>query len=74
VIEVPVGVDQLLDGIRVDARQSRKNVRTRGHTFGVDDELPVRTAENGNISARTQKNVHIAPQGLNGDLCASRFL
>ena len=46
-VEVPVGIDQLFDGIWVDAREGFGNVRTRGNNFRINQQLsvgPVRTA------------------------------
>ena len=74
VIEVPVSVDQLLDGVRIDARQSRGDIWTRGDDFGIHEQLSVRAGKNGDISTRAQKNADVAAKGLNRDLCCGGFL
>src|SRR5580704_15665649 len=51
VIEVPVRVDELLDGIRIDAGESRRKVRPRGDDFGIDEKLSVRTSKSAAINA-----------------------
>ena len=55
VVEVPVRVDQLFDGIRVDAREGLRDVRTCGDDLRIDQELSIRASENGDISTGTQK-------------------
>src|SRR5580704_6161385 len=47
VIEVPVCIDELLDRIRVDAGESRRNIRSRGDDFGIDEKLSVWAGKNG---------------------------
>ena len=41
VVEVPVGVDELFDGISVDACEGLFDVWTGGDDFGVYEELSV---------------------------------
>ena len=73
VIEVPVRVDQLLDGIRIDAGKSSRNVRPRGDDFGIDEKLSVRTSKSGDVPTGTKKDADIAPKGLHRDLGCSGF-
>jgi hypothetical protein len=49
-VEMPVGVYQLLDGIPVDAREGFRNVRTRGNDFRINQQLSVRADKNRDIS------------------------
>ena len=74
VVEVPVGVYQLFDGVLIDACEGFGNVRTRGDDFRVDEQLSVRAGKNGNISTRTQKNADIAAEALNRDFRCGGFL
>src|SRR5580692_12080171 len=74
VIEVPVRVDELLDGIRVNAGEGRRNVRLRGDDFGVDKKLSVRTSKNGDVSAGAKQDADVAPKRLNRDFGGSGFL
>jgi hypothetical protein len=53
VIEVPVSVDQLLDGVRIDAREGCRNIRTRGDDFRIHQQLPVGAGEDSDISTHT---------------------
>ncbi len=68
VIEVPVRVDELLDGIRIDAGQSRSNVRPSRDDFGIDKKLSVRPRKNGDVSTGTKQNADIAPKRLHRHL------
>src|ERR1700720_3926612 len=54
VIEVPVRVDQLFNGICVDLGESRRDVRPRGDDFGIDEKLSVRTRKHSDVSAGTK--------------------
>jgi hypothetical protein len=74
VIEVPVSVDQLLDRVHIDARQSRGNVWPRGDDSCIHEELSVGAGKNGDISTRAQKNADIAAKGFNCDLRRGSFL
>src|SRR5579864_1181255 len=57
VIEVPVRVDELLDGVRIDAGKSRRNVRPRGEDFGIDEKLSVLTSKNGDVSTGAKQTL-----------------
>ena len=72
-VEVPVGVDQLLDGIRVDARESFRDMRTCGNDCRINQQLSVRASENGDIPASTQKNADVAAKILNRDFSCGGF-
>src|ERR1700720_1825193 len=74
VIEVPVRVDQLLDGIGVDARDRLRNVRTRGDDFRIHEQLSIGAGQNGDISTSTQKNTYIPAKVLDGDLGCRGYL
>jgi hypothetical protein len=68
VIEVPVRVDELLDGIRIDAGESRRNFRPRGDDLGIDEKLSVRTSKNGDVSTGANQDADIVPKHLHRDL------
>src|ERR1700732_3696741 len=74
VIEVPVRVDELLDGIRIDAGESRRNVRPRGDDLGIDEKLSVLTSKNGDVSTGAKQDADIAPKHLHRDLGRGGFL
>ena len=74
VIEVPVRVDELFDGIRIDAGESRRDVRPRGDDFRIDEKLSVRTRKNGDVSSGTKQDADIAPKRLHRDLGCGGFL
>ena len=73
VIEVPVSVDQLLDGVGIDACQRFRNLRLRGLNFGVNEQLSVGPGEDRDISARAQKNGDVAAQRLHRNLRGGGF-
>ena len=74
VVEVPVSVYQLSDGIRVDARERFRNVWTRRDDFRINEQLSVRASKNGYISASAQKDTDIAAKVLHRDFCYCGFL
>jgi hypothetical protein len=65
VVEMPVGVYQLFDGIRVDAREGFRDVRTCGDDFCIDEQLSVGASENGDVSTSTQKDADVTAKALN---------
>jgi hypothetical protein len=73
-IEVPVRVDELLDGVRIDAGESCRNVRPRGDDFGIDEKLSVRTRKNSDVSTGAKQDADIAPKSLHRDLGCGGFL
>src|SRR5258705_5088595 len=73
VVEVPVGVNQLPDGIGVDACDGLFDVGTGGDDFGVDDQLSIGTGKNGDISPRAKENTDVAAKILNRDFRRGGF-
>jgi len=51
-----------LIGIRIDARDRFRDVRTGRHDLRIDEQLPVGAGKNGDISTRTTKNAYIPPK------------
>ena len=73
VVEVPVGVDQLPDGIGVDACDGLFDVWTSGDDFGVYEQLSIGAGENGDISPSPQKDADVAAKVLNCDFRCGGF-
>ena len=73
-IEVPVSIYQLFDGVRINARQRCGNMRTRSDNFSINEELSVGAGKDGDISACAQKNADIAAKRLNCNFCRCRGL
>ena len=67
VVEVPVRVDELFDGISIDTGESRRNVRPRGDDFSIHHELSVRTRKNRDVSSGTKQDTDIASKRLHND-------
>ena len=57
VVEVPVGVDQLLDGIGVDACDGLFDIWTGGDDFGIYEQLSIGAGENGDISTSAKRTL-----------------
>ncbi len=74
VVEVPVGVDELFDGIGVDAGEGFFDVWTGGDDLGIDEQLSVRAGQDGDVSTSAQEDTDVAAEVLNGDLCGCGFL
>src|ERR1700730_4943721 len=73
-IDLPVSVNQLFDGIRINARQRCGNMRTRGDDFSINEEISVGAGKDSDISACAQKNADIAAKRLNCNFCSCRGL
>jgi len=73
VVEVPVSVDQLFDGIRVDALEGFRDMRTCGNDCRINQQLSVRASENGDIPTSTQKNADVAAKVLNRNFRCGGF-
>lgn len=74
VIKVPMRVDELLDGIRIDAGKGCRDVGPRGDDLRIDHKLSVRTCKNGDVSPGTLQDADVPPKRLHRDLGCSRFL
>lgn len=66
-VEVPVGIDELLDGIGIDFRQSGRDVWARGDDFRVHEELSVGAGEDGDVAAGSEERDDIAAKRAHGD-------
>ena len=73
VIEVPVTVDQLLDGVRIDARQRFSNLDSCGDNFSINEQLSIGPGEHRDISTGAQKNGDVAAELLHLDLRRGGF-
>jgi hypothetical protein len=73
-LEVPVSVDQLLDGVGVDAGQGPGNVWMCGDDFRADEQLSVGAGKHRDVSTSTQENADVTAESLNRDLRGGGFL
>src|SRR5260370_28314898 len=73
VVEVPVGVDQLLDRIGVDACDGLFDVWTGSDDFGIYEDLSIGAGENGDISTSAQEDTYISSKVLNRDFRCGGF-
>jgi hypothetical protein len=67
VVEVPVRVDEVLDGIGGNRCKRVDDLWTRTGKAGVDEELTVATGMNGNISASAHQDAYVAAEFLDSD-------
>ena len=68
VVEMPVSIDELLDGIGADRSESLGKLRTRTGEACIDQQLSVRTWQNRDISTGAHQDADVAAQFLNGDV------
>src|SRR5262249_18748402 len=64
VVEVPVRVDEVFDGVGANARRSVGNLRPGSCKTGVDEKLTVATGEDGDVAPGTHQDAYIAPKSL----------
>jgi hypothetical protein len=67
VIEVPVTVDQMFDGIATELVCSLQESRARHGDSGVDEHLSVSAGEDGDVGARPLEDADIATKPVNLD-------
>jgi hypothetical protein len=58
-VEMPVRVDQMRNGIGPKTGQRLGELRTRYTDAGVDKHLAIRARQNSNVSARAFKNADV---------------
>src|SRR5216684_1072898 len=74
-IPMPVGIDQILERGLTNAIERRLNPGPRHSDTSIDQQLPFRTCEHGDVPARTHQHADVAAQALNADLrVGSRFV
>src|SRR5262249_29373008 len=56
VVEVPVRVDEVFDGVGANARRSVGNLRPGSCKTGVDEKLTVATGEDGDVAPGTHQD------------------
>ena len=66
-VEVPVGIDKVLDGIAAKAVDSLQDARSGRGNAGVDEQLAVSACQNGDVTARTLDDRDITAQLVNLD-------
>jgi len=71
-IEVPVRVDEMFDRARVHFSQSVGDPGARGCITRIDHQFSIRSAEDGDVSAWADQCIHVAAQGLDGDVSGFR--
>jgi hypothetical protein len=70
VIEVPMGVNQVLDRIGAEGIERIGDPSSGAWDTGIDEKFPIAAGEHGNISAGTFKNADVAAQLRNSNLRA----
>jgi hypothetical protein len=73
VIEMPVCVDELLDGSRADSLQGGSDLRLRHREAGVHHELPVAPSQDADVAAGAFEHVDTAAHGANRDRALGRL-
>ena len=68
VVEVPVGVDEDLDGLGVDGGEGFGELGLAGGVAGVDDELAFFGGEDGDVAAGAEERGDVAAEGSGCDL------
>jgi hypothetical protein len=61
VIEMPMRVDQVRNGIGAKIRQSFGELGTRRADAAIDEHLAIRPGQNGDVAAGTLKHADIIP-------------
>ena len=67
-VEVPVGVDEDLDGVGVDGGEGGGELGLAGGVAGVDEELALFGGEDGDVAAGSAEEGDVAAEGSGGDL------
>src|SRR5262249_9049309 len=67
VVEVPVRVDQVLDWIGANARESVGNLRAGAGKSGIANKLTVATGKHGDIASSAHQNAHVVAESLHCD-------
>jgi hypothetical protein len=67
VVEVPVCVDEVPDGIGAKRRKRVIDLWTGAGKASVDEELTVATGEDRDISASAHQDAYVAPKFLDSD-------
>ena len=74
VIEVPVGIDKVLNWIRADTSQGVSDFGTCTGKTRVDEKLTVWTCQHRDVPAGAHKSTYIAAEWLDCDGRVCRFL
>src|ERR1700722_4740217 len=62
VIEVPMRIDQVRDGIGAEIRQSLSELRARRTYAAIDEHFAVRPGQNGDVAAGALEHADVVPQ------------
>jgi hypothetical protein len=68
VVEVPVGVDEDLNGVGIDSGEGGNELGLAGSVAGVDEELAFFGGEYGDVAASSAEEGDVAAEGSSGDL------
>ena len=66
-IEMPVGVDQMRNGLGAEFCQRPGNLRPRHTDAGIDQHFAIAAVEDGNISPGALKYADVVPQPMGDD-------
>ena len=66
-VEVPMGIDQVLDRVGAEACEGLRDARTRGRNAGIHQKLAVSTGEDSDIAAGAFEHTHVAAQPVDLD-------
>src|SRR5688572_23968545 len=69
VIEVPMRTDKLPDWLVTQASEGFQDPGPRCGNPSVNEKLPVRSCEDGDIAARSLEYAQAAPQGMDSNRC-----
>src|SRR6266478_4402406 len=65
--ELPVGVDEMRDGLGAEFRQRLGNLRPRHTDAGIDQHFAIAAGEDGDVSSRALKYADVVPQFMSDD-------
>jgi hypothetical protein len=68
VVEVPMGVDEDLDGVAVDGCEGGSELRLAGRIAGVDEQLAFFGGEDRDVAAGSAEEGDVPAEGRRGDL------
>lgn len=68
VVEVPVGIDEDLNGVAIDGGESRRQLGLAGGIAGVDEEFAFLGGENRNVAASPAEKGEVPSEGRERDL------
>jgi hypothetical protein len=64
VVEVPIGVNEVFDGVVTDFRECGSDLGTRWDIPGIDNKFAVPAREHSNVAAGTHEHAYVSSKGL----------